>query len=257
MTTNFTGRDAAISPTDAEGVMFAATPAWERRRKSSRFGGRTTPAEPRTFEPGPSMATGASLPPGATVTPSPLAVGNGGGLAAPISGAGAVRSGGSASPTAIALALGAVVVLGGAGWLALRSQEPVVEMTPASTSSEIAAAPVAPPPEPVVVAENTAPPATVRVAPPEARRTAPIARVRPAAIASADGAAVNASATIPDAPQPYSALNPGAPPQPVNPAAPVIAETAPTAPEAIPSTPPIAPEPAPAIQTPATDMPPT
>ena len=51
MTTNFTGREAAVSPTDAEGVMFAATPAWERRRKTSRFGARKVAPEPRAFAP--------------------------------------------------------------------------------------------------------------------------------------------------------------------------------------------------------------
>ena len=261
MTTNFTGREAAVSPTDAEGVMFAATPAWERRGKSSRFGGRKVAAEPRAFAPDarPSMTRDtAALPPGATITPSTLAAGDGAGLAAPISGSRAVRSGGGVSPVALALALGAVAVLGSAGWIALRNQETVVDMTPASTTSEIATAPITPEPEPVTLAQNTVAP--TQAVPQAPRRTAAAARVRPAAApvaATAGDTGVNASATLPDGPQPYATLSPTATPQPVNPAAPAIIEAAPPVQESIPSTPPIAPEPAPAVETPETDMPPT
>ena len=280
--------------TEREGVMFAATPVWERNRKKRGFGARraapvatvpetTVAPEPRSFaserdydEP---MALDRPVdrPAGAwqdpTMTPyaSPSApeehgIPEDGSLVAPIAQPSTRRndrSGGNIAPAAIAAGVVTLGALGAAGWFMTRGDDGIPELAPGSpTVSEVATAPVTPTtPLPVEVAANE-PPAPLIAAPRVPTRVAaPAPRVRPAAAApSAGESGVNASATtaLPDGPQPDSALNPGATPAP---AAPPLTQTAPPpteTPAAIPATPPaVTPDPAPApTPEPAAETPP-
>lgn len=282
MSMNFNDREPETSATEAEGVLFASNPVWDRNRKRRGFGGKKVAAEPRTFAPAdepemtldrpiaPSVARPAAarvdpiLDQPMTTTNSTLAIEDDAVLAAPTSRPQPTlraRKANSAAPAAIAAALVAVGALGAVGWYAVQPHDGVPELAPGTTESQVAVAPVTAPEAvtataPTQVAANTAPPPAAlpeRAAP--ARSTAPSARVRPARAApsAADASGVNASAvaaTLPDGPQPYSALNPGATPQPVTPTPPTAPIQA--APEAIPATPPIAPE---ATPTPPTEDP--
>lgn len=240
MSMNYTGKDPRISPTEAEGVLFAATPAWERSRKTRRFGARKATqavTEPR------------SLPPSATMTNSTLAADETPFAAAPALATRTTRvKKAGPSPTVIAMALGAVVVLGGVGFYALQPHGGVTALSPGQpTTSEVAVAPITPD---VDVATNTLPQPATAAAPRIARPSvaapsvaAPSARIRSARAAapSAEGNAANVSATLPDGPQPYSTVNPAAP-APIE-AAPPVQE--------------VAPAPAPSEPAPETVTPPT
>lgn len=235
MSMNYTGKDPRISPTEAEGVLFAATPAWERSRKTRRFGARKATqavTEPR------------SLPPSATMTNSTLAADETPFAAAPALATRTTRvKKAGPSPTVIAMALGAVVVLGGVGFYALQPHGGVTALSPGQpTTSEVAVAPITPD---VDVATNTLPQPATAAAPRIARPSvaAPSARIRSARAAapSAEGNAANVSATLPDGPQPYSTVNPAAP-APIE-AAPPVQE--------------VTPAPAPSEPAPETVTPPT
>lgn len=279
MPNEFTGREPEISPTDAGGAMFGATPVWERNRKKSRFGGKTVAAEPRSFEPVEDSAMSLDRPltrpierpldhpidqPMAvsqTMTGPTLTADDDVGLVAPIASTRTVKAkhASGASPIAIAAAAGAVALLGAVGWFATRSNDGIPELTPGSTTSEVVTAPIMPPAPAQMAASTVAPPSVTvptraqasRTAP--ARRTAAAARARPAAANAATG--VNASASIPAGPQPYSApatgsVNPA--PQPL-----LVIPTPPPAVEAIPASPPIVSEPAPTTTTADPATPPT
>lgn len=220
MSMNYTGKEPRISPTEAEGVLFAATPAWERSRKTRRFGARKatqTVTEPH------------SLPPSATMTNSTLAADETPFAAAPALATRTTRvKKAGPSPTVIAMALGAVVVLGGVSFYALQPHGGVTTLTPGEpTTSELAVAPVAPD---VDVATNTLPQPAIAAEPWMARPSAAAAssaRVRPARAAapSAGANSANVSATLPAGPQPYATVNPAAP-APIE-AAPPVQEVAP------------------------------
>ncbi len=186
------------------------------------------------------------------------------GLVAPIGvGRGTSRSTRAAksngvAPAAIAAGVVALGALGATGWYMSRdTAEGVPELTPGSTTSQVAAAPLTPTDPPAQMAMNTAAPPPVAPPPPgdhraaePARASAPArtARARPAAAAapSAGSEGVNASTTaaLPDGPQPYTSVSPGSTaPTQVNPPL-VILPPASEAPAAIPQTPPTAaPEP--------------
>lgn len=296
MTMDYSGRSPETSATDAEGVLFAAEPVWDRAARRRRgLGGRrnargvdaapaaTVAAEPRSFAPDPLDAPldrpAARVAPtyDATpydVTPTTLAaeapstredLADESPMFASIGRPSAVRptrktSGGTAAAAMTAGAI-AVVALGATGWWMSRDAGGVPELTPgsseaASSDSQVAVAPITPAPAPVAPPEmavnppaSAAPTRMASAAPVRTERRAPAVRTRPAAAASAETAGANASTTLPDGPQPYSALNPSATPAPVD--TPTLA--IPPAPaEPIPSTPPVAPEPAPAM---ATDTP--
>lgn len=253
------------SITDAEGVMFAATPAWERNRKRRGFGARKDAASPATVvapEPRSFAADGPlDRPMSAASAHTPLASDLDAPLAAPIGRPTTARTtravkSNSAAPAVIAAAVVGLGALGAAGWWMSRDAG-VPELAAGSTTSEVAAAPVMPMEPPMQMAVNEAAPPpmaapaveTPRAAPaPAERRAAP--RVRPAATAaapSATSAGVNASTTtvLPDGPQPYSTLNPSATPAEVNPPLVTLPPTTEAPAEALPATPPIQAEPTP------------
>lgn len=186
------------------------------------------------------------------------------GLVAPIGvGRGASRSARAAksngvAPAAIAAGVVALGALGATGWYMSRdTADGVPELTPGSTTSQVAAAPLAPTDPPAQMAMNTAAPPPV--APPSVaeprttetpRASAPVrtARARPAAAtapsAASEGVNASTTAVLPDGPQPYSSVSPGSTaPTQVNPPL-VTLPPASEAPAAIPQTPPTAtPEP--------------
>lgn len=175
------------------------------------------------------------------------------------------------APAAIAAGVVALGALGATGWYMSRdTANGVPELTPGSTTSQVAAAPLTPTDPPAQMAMNTAvpppvgpPPAAEPRAAETPRTSAPVrtGRARPAATApSAGSEGVNASTTaaLPDGPQPYSSVSPGATaPTQVNPPL-VTLPPAGEAPAAIPQTPPTAaPEPTTTPEaTPPTESPP-
>ena len=299
MTMDYSGRDPNKSITDAEGVMFAANPIWDRtNRKRRGFGGgrrnaepaaeaptATVAAEPRSFAAEPDMildrpvsrpmdrpsvtdtyvaTPAATAAEAAYVAPATArADAEAAGMVAPIDrvhSTRAVKSNGVA-PAAIAAGAVALVAVGAAGWWATRDTGGVPELTPGSTTSQVAAAPLAPAPIPEAPAAQamTPPPppaaAPTRMAsaePVRAERRAPAVRTRPATSSapSAESAGTNASATMPAGPQPYSSLSTGS--TATTPATTPILTLPPAQATPIPSTPPTAPEPTP---TPATATP--
>ena len=272
MTTDFNRREPDTSSSD-DGSMFAAKPIWEQRGKKRRggFGGgrkastdAPAPApepsapETRTFAPPEAAPEAARAQPdltldrpmSSTATPSTFAAGETTGdepMATPIRASTTTRAKpkSGASPAIIAGGVAALALVAAGGWYMARPHGGVPTLAPGeATTTEVAAAPILPPaaqPSEVSTASNTlqaahAPAATP--APTRPERMASAARVRPAARAAAPSAATsgtNASAVLPDGPQPYSALNPGAAPTQVTPAAPPPTE----APAAIPTTPPV------------------
>lgn len=252
------------SITDAEGVMFAATPAWERNRKRRGLGARkeaasaatVVAAEPRSF----AADSPLDRPMGAPTPHTPLASDHDAPLAAPIGRpttartTRAVKSNGAA-PAVIAATVVGLGALGAAGWW-MSQDDGVPELAAGSTTSEVAAAPVMPMDPPTQMAVNEAAPPPMAAPPVETPRAAAapverraVPRARPAAAApSAASAGVNASTTVvlPDGPQPYSAVNPSATPAEVNPPLVTLPPTTEAPAEALPATPPIQAEPTPA-----------
>lgn len=245
MSMDYDNRNTAASVTEAEGVMFAARPIWERgQKRRSSFGARkAAPAEARSFAPAAATA-GPSMNQERPASRSRATRGS--------------KMSGSAT-AAIAAGVVAVGALGAGAWFLASQDEGVPELAAGAVTTEVAAAPLPPsmtPPAPTALPEpKTTESWPAQVEPPrtmarEERRTA--ARTRPAAAPSAGDLAVNASATttLPEGPQPYTSLNPGSAPGPVNPpmisippatsAAPAPSET----PEPIPDTPPISTDPA-------------
>ena len=217
MTTTFNGNFSATSANDADVSMFGTTPVWDRKRKSGLFGTRKASAEPRTY------AKTASQTHAAVIRPRAVKAG-------PTAGA---------STFAIAAVVGAVGVLGAAGWFMLREGNAGQELAADPTVRVVAATPIAPAEPATVLTSPVAPAVAITPSRPAASPAAP--RVRAAARAVETG--VIASTVLPDGPQPYSALNPSATPQPVIPTPPMVAETAPTVQEPIAETPTITPEP--------------
>jgi hypothetical protein len=217
--------DSTITPDDTQ--MFAPIPSWERNRKRRAFGASrparvtTTTVADDTLDPLDAPAD--------TLTDS-------GGLfaGAPIYATRAPvrRSGGAAM--AIAAGLIAVGGLGAAAWYATQPHDSgMAQLTPGSTATTTTtvtpgamalndAKPAAAPATHVSSAVNPAPRTTTTTT------TTRIARARPASSRSADDAGVNASATLPQGPMPYTgqAVNPA--PAPAA-AAPVEAAPAPSA----------------------------
>lgn len=232
MSTTYDGFSPENTAAQDDAPMFASTPVWDRKRKGlgpRRTSGVTTAAPAAsTFDSEDAM----TRPVGAEGAPRTVR---------------AKRSG--AAPAIIGATAVSLVAFGAAGWWMGRDTSGVPELTPGATpSTTTAAAPVAAPrmaaAEPATHAQvpyTAAEPTAQRAAPP-ARRLAAAPRVRPAAGAATSG--VDASATLPDGPQPYSALNTQAAT-----AAPTV-EAAP-----IPSTPPVqsapeTPDPAPTAPAP-------
>lgn len=286
MSMDFNGRETDKPVTEQDGVMFAAQPVWDRNRKRKGFGGRKTTAvaaEPRTFAPEPETPISrdratvaplaatpiyprteyAAMNPGAATDPRMDRTEEPVGMAAPIAGTRNTRQAKSnnAAPAAIAVAVVGLGALAAGGWYMSREPEGVPELaTAASTTSEVAAAPLTPVAPPAQMAMNEA--MTPTAAPVERRPAAAArsaARVRPAAATSATETGVNASTTaaLPDGPQPYAASL-GAAPAPAEMNPPLLTlPSASAAPVAVPATPPVAtPEPAPAAETPDAVTPP-
>ena len=241
MTINVSGHEPAIAEDSADSALFGATPIWERKRKTGLFGAKKVAAR----HPDKSTST-ASLSASST-----LATADNLGSDAALRPRTVKANAGGASTLTIAAVIGAVGVLGAAGYFMTRDNDGIPELASEPTVSVVAATstPLA---EPVAVAANTAAAPTAMPAPVAAsqRRTAPATRVRPSASATETG--INASATLPDGPQSYRSLNPSAAPQPVVPTPPVVVQAAPVAPQSIPDTAPIVPEPAPDSTTPPT-----
>jgi hypothetical protein len=294
MTIEYETRDTDKSITDAEGVMFAANPVWDRNSRKRRLtsrGGRNAEVatsdptaqplrEPRSFAQGsddalasrpiarPAAATYAST---YAATPTARAAeADDVSMFAPVDRSAKrsvkARSTGGVAPAAIAAGAVALVALGATGWWMSRDTGGVPEMTPGSTVSEVAAAPLAPaaipnaPPSQAVNPPPAAEAASSQMAaaePMRAERRAPAVRTRPAvAVApSADTAGVNASATLPAGPQPYTALNPDAAPAPS--AEPQTLTIPPVQASPIPSTPPTAPTEVPQVADPTPAAPDT
>lgn len=279
MSTNLTGQEPEMTPTNSEAPLFAANPVWERRGKKRGFGARKTAApaastapqrevapEPRSFASDPRPTSAAAVAPAMAradaVTPSTPAAAQP--AAAPFNRTRAVKRSSGPSPALIGGAVGAVALLAVGGWYASQPRDGgVPELTPGVVSEELATAPVEPPEQ--LTAANVLPqraaPAPMQIAQaptqPPASRPAPPARTRPADSASDQGVNASTTATLPAGPQPYATLNPGAEPAAVAPTQvnpPLAPAPAPldTAPPVIPSTPPIAPEPAPTPDTPPT-----
>lgn len=249
MTMDYNPDRRETSVTDAEGVMFAPNPVWDRasRRKRSLGGRRATPiaaSEPRTFaddashteinDDAPGMFAAADRRTGQRTTRGKASAG--------------------VAPAAFAAGAVALVALGATGWWMSRDASGIPELTPGSTTSEVAVAPLTPAPAPIAPPEMAVNPpsmsavaeAPVRLAaaaPERVQRSAPAVRTRPAATTApnAESSAVNASATLPDGPQPYTTLNPTVAPTPANPPP----NQAVNPPEPIPSTPPIVTDPPP------------
>lgn len=218
MTTTFNGNFSAASASDADVSMFGATPVWDRKRKSGLFGTRKASAEPRADTKTASPTHAAVIRPRAVKT-GPAA---------------------GASTLAIAAVVGAVGVLGVAGWFMLREGNAGQELAADPTVRVVAATPIVPAEPATALTSPVVPVIAVAPSRPAASPVAP--RVRAAARAAETG--VIASAVLPDGPQPYSALNPSATPQLVIPTPPVVAETAPPIQEPIAETRTITPEPA-------------
>lgn len=265
MSMDYEGRDPVNSPSDSP---LFGTPVWERGNRRRGAAARR-PAETRTFA-ADDAATTLDRPlerPAATSTIVDEAP-----MAAPIgprtrTTTRARASNGAAPAALVAGGVAVVAVLAGIGWYGThRDSSAVPEMTPgASSTSQVAAAPLTPPepaaatPAPTQMATATPAPSPTRVAPERApARLASNAHVRHAPAASGadtSGMNVSAHATMPDGPQPYSAVTPQATPAPVNPVAPpapAVQQATPPAttaqPEAIPSTPPVTTPAAPAPQ---------
>lgn len=190
MSTDNYDRTTDTPVTEQEGVMFGATPVWDRNRKRRGLG-RKAPAraattvepEPRTFGSGrdheepmaldhpvtrstsrPDQTTAYAMG-AAAATPSARAADDfDDGLMAPIgrtSGRldGHAKSRGIA-PAAIAAGAVGLVALGAAGWFATRDSDGVPEMTPGAPMTEVAtsAAPVVPAAaDPTLTAQNVLP----------------------------------------------------------------------------------------------------
>lgn len=261
MSMNYQSPGSDKSITEEEGVMFAATPVWDRNRKrKGGFGRKAAPAaaastvapEPRSFVERDDLALDAPVQrpiPDAYVRTDPVtarpaaSAETDGGMVAAIGRptARTTRSAKSSSVAPVALAAGIVALgaIAGVGWYATQGDDGIPEIAPGG-QTEMAAAPL----PPVVTTPESPADAAMAVNPPSAaappRTTVPSAapvrqaqaRSRPAAAAapSAGDTGVNASATtLPTGPQPYSTLNPGAtPPMVVIP--PAVAPTAPTTP---------------------------
>jgi hypothetical protein len=285
MSMHYETREPEKSVTDAKGVLFAATPVWERGRKRRGLGGRkvaadraaSAPAEERSFSP--ASAPAASNPSISTHEPSPSpdrpvesTTQAHDGLVAPIGrrtspSRGTTRDTRPSGAITATIAAGVVAVgaLGAGAWYLMSEGDSVPELAPGSVTTEVAAAPILPPAAdqatPLAVEPPLAPAATPPAETPltTARRdAAPAPRARPAAVApSAESAAQNASAsvTLPEGPQPYASLNPGSAPAPaaVNPPVvniPPASEAAPApaeAPAEFPAAPPAASESAPSM----------
>lgn len=286
MSMDFNGRETDKPVTEQDGVMFAAQPVWDRNRKRKGFGGRKTTAvavEPRTFAPETetpisrdrvTVAPLASTPvyprteyvamnPGAAAGPRMDRAEEPVGMTAPIAGTRNTRKAksNSAAPAAIAVAVVGLGALAAGGWYMSREPEGVPELTTAaSTTSDVAAAPLTPvaPPAQMAMNEAMAPAAAPVELRPAATARVP-ARVRPAAASSAGESGMNASTTaaLPEGPQPYAA-SPGAAPEPAEMNPPLLTlPSASAAPTAVLATPPVAtPEPSPATETPEPATPP-
>lgn len=179
----------------------------------------------------------------------------------------------SAAPAAIAAGVAAVALVGAAGWYATQADDGIPELAPGQPAdTQVATAPL--PQAPLPAETSATAPTTVNPTAPPVRAQAPARaerrmaqaapRTRPAAAApSASESGLNASTTttLPDGPQPYSTLNPGAAPAPVNPPAPPVNQAAPAptteAPAAIPATPPTLPSEPSTTEPPKTEAPPT
>lgn len=259
MSMDYDNRNSAASVTEAEGVMFAARPVWERgQKRRSSFGARkAAPAEAKRFAPAAATSETSMN------------------RERPASRSRAARDSAMSGSATAAIAAGVVAVgaLGAGAWYLASQDDGVPELAPGAVTTEVAAAPLPPAmtsPAPAALPEPQTTeswPAQVEPSRPVAReeRRTP-ARTRPAAAPSAEDLAVNASATttLPEGPQPYSSLNPSSAPAPVDPpvisipsAAPAPSET----PEPIPDTPPISTDPAatpgPDLTSPQDTTPPT
>lgn len=246
---------------EPEDSMFAATPVWDRGRKGKakskfNFGApaaTTVAAETRTFEvaPEPTFATAeyATMGTDTALDDAPAF------SPAPIANRTTVRRAGTVPPAAlVAIPLG-VVALGAVAWFATRPADSgVAQITPGAIASNSVVSPLPPetyeaPVAPPLAGPVPAPPPAAARAPAERiapTRAAParVAAVRPARAPSAATSGVDASATLPAAPQPYapsqgfSGLGASAPPIIAVPPAAEVVPAAPPAQQPTPMAPP-------------------
>lgn len=215
MTANFTGHEPEISPLAPQTSVFAATPVWERRSRVRSLGARAS--KPQS---------------GANVVTTPVA-------SDPADPRISKARAAYATPlVTAALAVSLVAVVGVVGWQTLTSRDDVALVAPESTMSEVAGAPVTPA-EPLELAANTLAPPPVAapaqpVEPRAQRDTAPAPRVRPAAPVSTEEAAVDTSASLPDAPQPYTDLSPAPAAEPMPYTPPVLPAPSPSTVDLVP-----------------------
>ncbi len=147
----------------------------------------------------------------------------------------------SSGPPAAVIAAGvaALAAVAFGGWFVSSRDDGVAELVPGQPAQMVAEAPSLPmvSPTPVAPAQSL----SARGSATSERRVASAARARPATTRSATDAGLDASTTLPEAPQPYASAIPAPAPAPMPEASPQI-----TTPEPIPATPPVSADPAPA-----------
>jgi hypothetical protein len=252
---------------ETESPMFAPIPSWERGKKRSRLGARTVSsapvaatiaAEPRSFAARPDT-TDLRRPRTTRVIDEPV---NEALMSRPLS---PVRkTGNGVSPIAL---LAGIVVLGGlgaAGWYASQPREVgVAQLTPGQVTTTTVTTPVAPTQMAAVTPPAIATPAAAMPAArePTVTVTRKTTATRQARASSVDDATMDTSATLPEAPMPYTgtAVNPTpAEAPPMTTPAPVEAAPAtvdPAIPQATTATPPEAVTPVITPDAPATVVP--
>jgi hypothetical protein len=204
--------------TNEENSMFVGTPVWERAGKKRR--GHSAPkvvSRPAVVTEAPRTVRASKTEP----APAPA-----------MTRTTTAKRRSSSVAQSSAIALGVIIVAGvGAGaWYATQNRQTgVAQLTPG-----VATAPVGPANTTEVAANTAAPPPAVTPQPATSasQRVTPArtvsARTRPAAAASAEGSAVDTSATLPDGPMPYSKAAPDAAAATPTPAAAAAATPAPT-----------------------------
>jgi len=240
MATDFTDREDLSGKPAPEDVPFAPTPVFARDSKAGRkargrmFAARPAgPAEePRSFDPTPAPASPAEA---RVFAAAPTAEDR-----VMFTDAPAVEESefvlpereirpGRSVPIAALVAIPVAIVLAGGAYFLMQPREPdqqTVAMTTETAPAALSTAPpLAPPPEPVDAKPVAEPAPTARAEAPAAQpqRQARATRTRPAAPPAATDSGVEASATTPSNPLPYTAVSPEVTPAPgaVNP--PVVA----------------------------------
>lgn len=230
MTTQSIGRNSTISNTTTHNSPFAATPVWDRKRKSGGFGGRKFATAPYAGEPVAHPLSRPALAHDANRESAPVFQ----------SRASKTRTNAKSSTLTIAAVIGTVGVLGAAGWLMTRDGGDMPARTTAPSVQVVTASPT--PDAAPIRAKAIA--ATALPVPAPFRRAATITHAMP--VARTAKAVGNVDAVLPSAPQPYTTLTPSAAPQTVVDTRPAVIAVAPDP----------SPAPAPTATTPELAVPP-